>query len=118
MPLFVYVEASYRSHPICAMAITFHHLLEDYPHTPLYAPFPSEHICTENLTPFLKLLPCKGKAGIAELLSPYRVFDADWHGMSVSVRKVEEGVELKMGVSAVLDPVRSSEPGHMKGTRS
>lgn len=28
----------------------------------LYGMLPHEVVCTENLTPFLKLLPCKGKA--------------------------------------------------------
>ena len=73
-----------------------------------YATLPSEHVCTENLTPFLKLLPCKSRAGLAELLNPQRIFDADWHGLGVHVRSTEAGVELSLGAQAVLDPVRRS----------
>ncbi|KAH8106369.1 GPI transamidase component GPI16 [Phellopilus nigrolimitatus] len=48
-----------------------------------HASLPSEHVCTENLTPFLKLLSCKSSAGIARLLNPHRLFDADWHDFSL-----------------------------------
>lgn len=46
---------------------------------------PREPVCTENLTPFLKLLPTKGKAGISTLLSGNKVFNAEWSSMSVDV---------------------------------
>ncbi|KIJ61828.1 hypothetical protein HYDPIDRAFT_176808 [Hydnomerulius pinastri MD-312] len=78
------------------------------PHALRYASLPSEHVCTENLTPFLKLLPCKSRAGIARLLNPQRVFDSDWHGLSVHVLSTDEGVEMRLSVQAVLDPVRGS----------
>ena len=66
-------------------------------------------VCTENLTPFLKLLPCPARAGIAALLEPHKVFDANWHGLGVHVRwRAGAGVELVLSVQAVLDPVRIS----------
>ena len=74
-----------------------------------HATLPSEHVCTENLTPFLKLLPCKARSGIATLLNPHRLFDADWHGMGVHVRYLEgAGVEVRLAFQAVLNPVRHS----------
>ncbi|KAF8708162.1 GPI transamidase component, partial [Rhizoctonia solani] len=73
-------------------------LPRDYPHSLRYAAMPSENVCTENLTPFVKLLPCKAHAGIASLLNPHRLFDADWHGMSITVRWLENtGIELRLG---------------------
>ncbi|KAI6116168.1 GPI transamidase component PIG-T [Pisolithus sp. B1] len=78
------------------------------PHALRYANLPSENVCTENLTPFVKLLPCKSRAGLATLLNPKRIFDADWHGLSVHLRSTERGTELKLGVQAVFDPVRLS----------
>jgi phosphatidylinositol glycan class T len=78
------------------------------PYALRYATLPSEHVCTENLTPFLKLLPCKSRTGLARLLNPQHVFDADWHGLGVHVRSTESGVELRLSVQAVLDPVRQS----------
>ncbi|KAG9081986.1 Subunit of the glycosylphosphatidylinositol transamidase complex-like protein [Ceratobasidium sp. 392] len=81
----------------------------DYPHSLRYSSLPSESVCTENLTPFVKLLPCKAHAGIASLLNPHKLFDADWHGMSITVRWLENvGVEIRLGFGAVMDPVRLS----------
>ncbi|KAG1760760.1 GPI transamidase component PIG-T [Suillus occidentalis] len=70
------------------------------PHELRHASLPSENVCTENLTPFLKLLPCKSHAGLAALLNPQRVFDADWHGMGVHVIWKED--------AGVFNPVRTS----------
>ncbi|KAL8693842.1 MAG: hypothetical protein Q9218_001398 [Villophora microphyllina] len=52
----------------------------------LHGTLPREVVCTENLTPFLKLLPCKGKAGISSLLDGHKLFDASWQTMSIDVR--------------------------------
>ena len=80
-----------------------------HPHQLRHAILPSEHVCTENLTPFLKLLPCKSLSGIASLLNPHRLFDADWHGLGVHVRYREDaGVEVRLAFQAVFDPVRYS----------
>ncbi|TCD65858.1 Subunit of the glycosylphosphatidylinositol transamidase complex-like protein [Steccherinum ochraceum] len=77
-----------------------------------HATLPSENVCTENLTPFLKLLPCKGLSGIASLLNPHRLFDSDWHGLSVHVRYLRDhGVEVRLNFQAVSDPVRYSVHG-------
>jgi hypothetical protein len=74
-----------------------------------HATLPAERVCTENLTPFLKLLPCPSRAGVAALLEPHRIFDADWHGLGVHVRwRADAGVELTLTVQAVLDSVRTS----------
>ncbi|KAI0747388.1 Gpi16 subunit, GPI transamidase component-domain-containing protein [Fomes fomentarius] len=74
-----------------------------------HAILPTEHVCTENLTPFLKLLPCKSLSGIASLLNPHRLFDADWHGLGVHVRYREDaGAEIRQKFQAVFDPVRMS----------
>ena len=74
-----------------------------------HATLPAERVCTENLTPFLKLLPCPKRAGVAALLEPHRIFDSDWHGLGVHVRwRADAGVELTLTVQAVLDSVRTS----------
>lgn len=76
------------------------------------AALPSEPICTENLTPFLKLLPTGGKAGISSLLDGHKVFDSLWHGMSVDIFTECSGkgnckLNLYQTVSQVIDIVRS-----------
>ncbi|KAF5374923.1 hypothetical protein D9758_000016 [Tetrapyrgos nigripes] len=86
-------------------------LLPDWdglPHQIRHASHASEHVCTENLTPFLKLLPCKSLSGLASLLNPHRMFDADWHGMGLHVLWRPEGVEVKLNFQMVSDPLRLS----------
>ncbi|KAL7422530.1 Subunit of the glycosylphosphatidylinositol transamidase complex-like protein [Cryptotrichosporon argae] len=45
---------------------------------------PRLHLCTENLTPFLSLLPSKGVSGLAALLSP-RIFRWGYQSELISV---------------------------------
>lgn len=78
------------------------------PHELRHASHASEHVCTENLTPFLKLLPCKSRSGLAMLLNPHRIFDADWHGIGLHVLWRPEGVEVRLSVQLVSDPLRIS----------
>eukprot|EP00834_Sanchytrium_tribonematis_P000318 NODE_6_length_70510_cov_1.054395.p23 type:complete len:374 gc:universal NODE_6_length_70510_cov_1.054395:65720-64599(-) len=44
---------------------------------------PQEAVCTENLTPFIKLLPCSKRMGLAELLNPLALFDGYYYSMSL-----------------------------------
>ncbi|KAF1823634.1 Gpi16 subunit, GPI transamidase component [Dissoconium aciculare CBS 342.82] len=80
----------------------------------MHGMLPHEVVCTENLTPFLKLLPCKGKAGIASLLDGHKVFDANWQTMAVDVRSVCTDNhcvwEIAQTVDMVLDLERSMRP--------
>ncbi|KAL6408241.1 phosphatidylinositol glycan, class T [Ilyonectria robusta] len=93
----------------------------DHPNTTLantrllHGVLPHEVVCTENLTPFLKLLPCKGKAGIASLLDGHKLFDASYQSMAIDVRpKCDvEGhcvLEMEETVDMVLDVNRSKRP--------
>jgi phosphatidylinositol glycan class T len=85
----------------------------------LHGTLPREVVCTENLTPFLKLLPCKGKAGISSLLDGHKLFDASWQSMSIDVRPVcpedggECGLEINQTIDMVLDIQRSKRPRGM-----
>jgi GPI-anchor transamidase subunit T len=85
----------------------------------LHGVLPHEVVCTENLTPFLKLLPCKGKAGISSLLDGHKLFDAAWQVMAIDVRQVclEDGsecmIEIDQTVDMVLDLERSKRPRGM-----
>ncbi|KAF3042696.1 Subunit of the glycosylphosphatidylinositol transamidase complex-like protein [Didymella heteroderae] len=82
----------------------------------LHGTLPHEVVCTENLTPFLKLLPCKGKAGISSLLDGHKLFDASFQTMAIDVRPVcglESGkcsLEMEQSVDMVLDIARSKRP--------
>jgi phosphatidylinositol glycan class T len=82
----------------------------------LHGVLPHEVVCTENLTPFLKLLPCKGKAGISSLLDGHKLFDASWQIMSIDVRPICSDqdsdcvIEIDQTVDMVLDLERSKRP--------
>lgn len=88
----------------------------------LHGSLPREVVCTENLTPFLKLLPCKGNAGIASLLDGHKLFDASWQSMAIDVRPVCKAgtsdctIEMKQTVDMVLDTERSKRPQGMFDT--
>lgn len=73
----------------------------------LHGALPREVVCTENLTPFLKLLPCKGKAGISSLLDGHKLFDASWQSMSIDVRPVcpPSGAECVLEITQTIDMV-------------
>lgn len=89
---------------------------------------PREPVCTENLTPFLKLLPTKGKQGISTLLSGNKLFNAEWSSMSIDVitdcssgnvkhcsHTMKQSINLILNVPKILDknknPIPSPTPG-------
>ncbi|OMH86233.1 GPI transamidase component PIG-T [Zancudomyces culisetae] len=43
-----------------------------------------ENLCTENLTPFLKQLPCQAKGGIASLLNAHKLLNSEYYSMAIS----------------------------------
>lgn len=81
----------------------------------MHGTLPHEVVCTENLTPFIKMLSCKGKAGISSLLDGHKLFDANWQTMAVDVRPVCKSsrdcdIEIQQTVDMVLDTDRSMRP--------
>ena len=44
-----------------------------------YSSLPREIVCTENLTPFKKLLPCNSKKGLATLLNSAYIHNTNYH---------------------------------------
>lgn len=79
----------------------------------LHGTLPAETVCTENLTPFLKALPCKGKAGISSLLDGHKLSDSSWQTMSIDVQPLcplgasSCVVEIEQTIDMVLDLERS-----------
>ncbi|KAL3230966.1 GPI transamidase component GPI16 [Nakaseomyces bracarensis] len=73
----------------------------------LHASLPNEPICTENLTPLIKLLPTKGKSGLSSLLDSHKIFDSDWHSMSIDVDTVCDDINniCKFEMEAIVDMV-------------
>lgn len=69
----------------------------------LKALLPREPICTENLTPIIKLLPTKGKAGILSLLDGHRLFDSKWVATAIDVTSKQEGNQVLYNLSIDLN---------------
>ena len=81
------------------------------------AALPEEPVCTENLTPFLKLLPTRGKAGIASLLDGHKLYDSLWHSMSIEMATqcVENQCRLHLyqNIDHIIDISRLLRRAHM-----
>ena len=52
----------------------------------LLGSLPREAVCTENLTPWLKLLPCQGRQGLTQLMDRPTLYGASFHAMNVHVK--------------------------------
>ena len=52
---------------------------------------PGENVCTENLTPWKKLLPCGAKRGLATFLNADHIHSTKYHNLGLSLRKVCPG---------------------------
>ncbi|KAL1917094.1 uncharacterized protein VTP21DRAFT_5292 [Calcarisporiella thermophila] len=77
-----------------------------------YGALARESVCTENLTPWIKLLPCKSKSGIAALLNAYKHYNSNFHSMAIHARHScsdkecsHKVLELVQTVTSVFDPV-------------
>jgi phosphatidylinositol glycan class T len=88
-----------------------------------YAVLPKELVCTENLTPWIQLLPCLDRAGLAMLLNSKRIYRSLYHSMRVYAYPVStpSGIEhaLTLTLVLVLDPHSlkhgTNAPLHPKG---
>lgn len=57
---------------------------------------PREAVCTENLTPWLKLLPCRDRAGLSTLLERPRIHNGHYYSLRVHVT-AGNGVDGPLG---------------------
>lgn len=77
-----------------------------------YSSLPKEIVCTENLTPFKKLLPCNSKKGLATLLNSAYIHDTNYHSIGVHFRVIcsntictKTSLELRQSVSLIYDTI-------------
>lgn len=106
-----FIDSTRTTRPVTSFQPTGDHSTSKNLHL-LHGTLPGEVVCTENLTPFLKLLPCKGKAGVSSLFDGHKLFDASWQSMAVDVRPVcpqpgECLVQIEQTVDIALDIDRS-----------
>lgn len=75
-----------------------------------FGTLPGENVCTENLTPWKKLLPCESKRGLPTLLNARNVHDTNYLSLGVSIRPIckeatctEPLYELNQHITLVYD---------------
>uniref|UniRef100_A0A8C5DAX6 GPI transamidase component PIG-T n=1 Tax=Gouania willdenowi TaxID=441366 RepID=A0A8C5DAX6_GOUWI len=97
------VQPSAAFKPLGVGNVTDHRFLR-------YATLPREIVCTENLTPWKKLLPCGSKAGLAVLLKSEKLFHSSFHSQAVHIRPIcqdqrckSTSLELRQTLNAVFD---------------
>ncbi|KAK6163158.1 hypothetical protein DH2020_000022 [Rehmannia glutinosa] len=76
-----------------------------------YGMLPREAVCTENLTPWLKLLPCRDKAGLSSLLDRPSIYRGYYHSQRLHLKsdefdtsKMSTGIVLEQTLTVVLQP--------------
>jgi phosphatidylinositol glycan class T len=53
-----------------------------------YTALPREVVCTENLTPWKKLLPCDSQDGFMSLLNAQHIYSTNYHSLGIHVRSI------------------------------
>ncbi|XP_075157240.1 phosphatidylinositol glycan anchor biosynthesis class T [Haematobia irritans] len=74
-----------------------------------YSSLPREIVCTENLTPWKKLLPCNSHYGFASLLNSGHVHNTNYHSLAIKFRTLcnsrdECFLEFTESANLVYDP--------------
>lgn len=76
-----------------------------------YGTLPREAVCTENLTPWLKLLPCRDKAGLSALMDRPSIYRSFYHSqrLHLTIPKSaadgsNSGIILEQTLTVVLQP--------------
>ncbi|KAL7116192.1 hypothetical protein ACP275_04G227800 [Erythranthe tilingii] len=77
-----------------------------------YGTLPREAVCTENLTPWLKLLPCRDKAGLSSLMDRPSIYRGYYHSQRLHLKSDEfdtskissSGIVLEQTLTVVLQP--------------
>ncbi|CAI9107418.1 OLC1v1006768C1 [Oldenlandia corymbosa var. corymbosa] len=79
-----------------------------------YGTLPREAVCTENLTPWLKLLPCRDKAGLSTLMDRPSIYRGYYHSQRLRLssdeydKEISSGIVLDQTLTIVLQPDMSA----------
>ncbi|XXG78577.1 hypothetical protein AAC387_Pa08g2498 [Persea americana] len=68
-----------------------------------YGALPTEAVCTENLTPWLKLLPCRDKAGLAAIMDRPSIYKGYYHSQRLRLASTECSSDEGKGTGIVLE---------------
>lgn len=67
----------------------------------LHAGLAREEICTENLTPWLKMLPCRSHAGLGKLIDPIKYLSGEYLSLSLFASRSSSGDEWELNQQLV-----------------
>ena len=68
----------------------------------IFAAMPSETLCTENISTWLKLLPCRSKSGLGSLISAKKFLLSEYYSLSWSINQNKFGFEFIQSLTVVL----------------
>lgn len=95
----------------------------------LHASLANEPICTENLTPLVKLLPTRGKSGLSQYLDGHKIFDSLWHSLSIDIDTncddsthqckfiMDANLNMAIHLPSTLDRIENPIPKPLTGER-
>uniref|UniRef100_A0A182VSH4 GPI transamidase component PIG-T n=1 Tax=Anopheles minimus TaxID=112268 RepID=A0A182VSH4_9DIPT len=105
-----FIDPSNTYEPVYSLRPQTHHFPGQAEPILRYAALPREIVCTENLTPWAKLLPCRSREGLVSLLVPDSIYSSNYHSLGVHMRKLcansacsEFQLEVKQTVNVVQD---------------
>jgi len=75
-----------------------------------FSSLPYEPVCTENLTPFMKLLPCGRHSGLAAIMPPLALAESPFFLLNLAVSFNAGVVSLRASIDAVL-PINEQAQG-------
>lgn len=67
-----------------------------------YGVLPREEVCTENGTPWLKLLPCRTHAGLGMLIDPLVLAGSDYYSIGIHATRNHTNLSLKQTLTHVV----------------
>lgn len=78
---------------------------EDESYFTLIGLIPNEPLCIENLDPWLNLLPCGKRAGLAEMFKPEAIYQSDFHSIDIEfvADKDSQFIEMTLKMVTVYD---------------
>jgi len=94
--------------------IAFRHNFSSLPNSTrqhLYANLPEGTFCTENLTPWKKLLPCHSSSGLASLLNAVNILKSSYSSLSIDIEPLSnisdssDSVQLTQLLTVVFNPL-------------
>ncbi|KAG6976687.1 hypothetical protein JG688_00001093 [Phytophthora aleatoria] len=76
----------------------------------LHGSLAREELCTENLTPWLKMLPCRAIAGLGSLIDPINAVSGEYISLSLFAERSTDGkLKLRQHLTTVQSPTKHNK---------